>query len=548
VKRIVVVVLAFAAAWLVALPPKAVSLSALPADFTAPVRGAIHIHTRESDGTGTADDVAAAAERAGLNFIVLTDHGDGTLPAPPPVYRGRVLSIDAVEISTEGGHLLALGMARAPYPLGGESRDVVEDVKRLGGFAIAAHPGSLKPELRWTDWSLPVDGLEWINGDSEWRDESAFSLARALFTYPGRGRESLASLLDYPEELMRQWDTLSSQRRVVALAAADAHARIGTRNLGEPYDSRALLPLPSYETLFRTFSIALPNVVLTGTASADGTAVLDAIRQGQLYSTVDALAGPGALSFTVTGKAHLSARVHAQSQARLVLFKDGKERTTTSNGVLEHDATGEPGVYRVEVQMTESPGTPPVPWIVSNAIYVGRPAGEASAPAPPRSPTAVNVRFGDGPSDDWTVEKAAQSAGAIDRLPSVSGTQLAFRFALGGARSQNPFAAMVMPAGSDISKYDRLIFTGRASRPMRVSVQLRARGGAEGQRWHRSVFLDTTSREVTVLFDDMRPRGVTTAPRPALSDVESVLFVIDTVNTDIGTNGQFVIDDVKYAR
>ena len=547
-KRIVVVVLALAAAWLVALPPGAVSLPALPADFTPPVRGAIHIHTRESDGTGTADDVAAAADRAGLNFIVVTDHGDGTLPAARPVYRGRVLSIDAVEISTEGGHVVALGMSRAPYPLGGEPRDVIEDIKRLGGFAIAAHPGSLKPELRWTDWSVPVDGLEWINSDSEWRDESAVSLARALFTYAGRGRESLASLLDYPEELMRRWDALSSQRPVIAVAAADAHARIGARNLGEPYDSRALLPLPSYETLFRTFSIALPDMALTGTASADAIAVLDAIRHGQVYSTVDALAGPGALSFAVTGKTHLVARVHAQSQARLVLFKDGKERTTSLDGMLEHDATDEPGVYRVEVQMTESPGTPPIPWIVSNAIYVGRPAGEVPAPAPPRSPTAVNVRFGDGPSDAWTVEQAPLSAGAIDRLPTVSGSQLAFRFALGGPRSQSPYAAMVMPAGSDISKYDRLIFTGRTSRPMRVSVQLRARGGAEGQRWHRSVFLDTTPREVTVLFDDMRPRGVTAAPRPVLNDVQSVLFVIDTVNADTGTNGQLVIDDVKFAR
>ena len=547
-KRIVVVVLALVAAWLVALPPRAVSLPAPPADFTAPVRGAIHVHTRQSDGTGTADDVAAAAERAGLNFVVLTDHGDGTLPAAPPVYRGRVLSIDAVEISTEGGHVVALGMSPAPYPLGGEPRDVVEDINRLGGFAIAAHPASAKPELRWNDWSVPVGGLEWINGDSEWRDESALSLARVLFTYPGRGRESLATLLDYPEELMQRWDTLSSQRPVVAVAAADAHARIGARNLGEPYDSRALLPLPSYETIFRTFSISLPDVALTGIATADASAVLDAIRRGQVYSTVDALAGPGALSFAVEGKTHLRARVHAQPQARLVLLKDGRERTTTVDGVLEHDAADEPGVYRVEVQMTESPGTPPVPWMVSNAIYVGRPVATPPIPEPPRPPAAITIRFDDGPSTDWAVELAPQSAGAIDRLSAVKGSQLAFRFALGGARSQSPYAAMVMPTGSDISKYDRLIFTGRASRPMRVSVQLRARGGDAGQRWHRSVLLDQTPREVAVFFDDMRPRGVTTAPRPVLADVESVLFVIDTVNADTGTNGQFVIDDVKYAR
>ena len=30
----------------------------------------------------------------------------------------------------------------------------------LGGFAIAAHPGSQRPGLRWQDWTLPVGGLE----------------------------------------------------------------------------------------------------------------------------------------------------------------------------------------------------------------------------------------------------------------------------------------------------------------------------------------------------------------------------------------------------
>jgi hypothetical protein len=546
--RVVVIIVVLVTAWSLALPRRAVSLPALPADFTAPVRGAIHVHTRRSDGTGTVDAVAAAAERAGLSFIVLTDHGDGTLPPELPAYRGRVLVIDAVEISTEGGHIVALGMKPAPYPLGGEPRDVIEDVKRLDGFAIAAHPASAKSELQWTDWSLPIDGLEWINGDSEWRDESAFSLVRTLLTYPGRGRESLAALLDYPAQLMERWDALGARRQVVAVAAADAHARIGFRNLGEPYDRRALLPLPSYETVFSTFSIALPDVALTGNASADAAAVLNAIGRGQLYSTMDALAGPGALSFEAVDRTVLRARIHAQRDARIVLFKDGHELKTASEGALEHDAAEEPGVYRVEVRLTASPGAPPIPWIVSNAIPIGRPAAAEPAAARPRRATEFRAQYGDGPATGWTVEQGAQSAGAIDRLGAMPGSQLAFRFALSGPRSQSPYAAMVMPAGADIDKYDRLMFTARASRPMRVSVQLRAPGGVAGQRWHRSVFIDPTPREITVFFDDMRPRGITAAPRPVPGEVESVLFVIDTVNADTGTNGQFVIDEVRYAR
>ena len=60
-------------------------------------------------------------------------------------------------------------MPAAPYPLGGEPRDVVEDVRRLGGFGIVAHPDSPKPELRWRDWTAPFDGIEWLNPDTSWR-------------------------------------------------------------------------------------------------------------------------------------------------------------------------------------------------------------------------------------------------------------------------------------------------------------------------------------------------------------------------------------------
>ncbi len=48
------------AAWFLA-PPAARALSPLPSGLTAaPVRGAIHIHTQRSDGTGSVDEVAAA--------------------------------------------------------------------------------------------------------------------------------------------------------------------------------------------------------------------------------------------------------------------------------------------------------------------------------------------------------------------------------------------------------------------------------------------------------------------------------------------------------
>src|SRR6516162_7307713 len=102
----------------------------------------IHVHTNRSDGLSSPDEIAAAAARAGLKFVVFTDHGDATRKPDPPRYLSGVLCLDGVEISTTGGHYIALDMPASPYPLGGEPRDVVDDVKRMGGFGIVAHPDS----------------------------------------------------------------------------------------------------------------------------------------------------------------------------------------------------------------------------------------------------------------------------------------------------------------------------------------------------------------------------------------------------------------------
>lgn len=549
-------------AWYSVLPPRARPLGAAPAGLTAPVRGAIHVHTNRSDGTGSIDDVAAAAARAGLSFVVLTDHGDGTRAAEPPQYRQGVLCIDAVEISTDGGHVVTLGLSSAPYPLGGEPRDVIEDIDRLGGFSIAAHPGSDKPQLRWVEWTAPFGGLEWLNGDSEWRDESGWTLARVLFTYPLRATEALATLLDRPDAVLRRWDVLTQRRRVVAVAGSDAHARLGLRNLGEPFGNGGSLPLPPYEQLFRTFSISLIGLALTGDAAADARAVLEAIRNGGVYSTIDSIGGPAALSFTGTsgdrrastgdvlplaGPATLRVEVQAPDDARIDLLKDGEVRESRAGRTLEH-VTKDAGVYRVEVSLPGAPGQPPVPWILSNPIYVGRDSG--AAPAPPARPpaSAFSEQYANGPASGWTVEKAPSSGAAVDVVPTMGGTQLLFRYALGGAASESPFAALVMPAGTSLAAYDRLIFTARAERPMRLSVQVRTAGGEAGERWHRSVYLDATERTVAVHFDDVTPRGVTARRRPVLADVNAVLFVVDTVNTELGASGRIWIDDVRYAK
>ena len=114
--------------WLL-LPPAA-SVTSLPPAST--LRGAFHIHSNRSDGSGSVDAIAAAAARAGLQFIIVTDHGDGTRAPDAPAYRSGVLTIDGVELNTTAGHYAAFGMPQSPYPIAGAPADVIEDEHRLG--------------------------------------------------------------------------------------------------------------------------------------------------------------------------------------------------------------------------------------------------------------------------------------------------------------------------------------------------------------------------------------------------------------------------------
>ena len=534
-----------------ALPPPPQTLTAA----SSGIRGAIHVHTRRSDGSGTFRQIAAAAARAGLQFVILTDHADGTWTPARPEYLSGVLVIDAVEISGEDGHVIALGLPKAPYPLKGEVRDIVDDIARMGAMSIAAHPGSLKPQLRWTEWTSPFDGLEWLNADSESRDERWYTLARALFTYPFRPAASIGAVLDRPDAILRRWDALAARRRVVSLAGADAHARLDVR--GDDATRVAVLDVPGYEAMFKTFSITAAGVRLVKDAEVDSAAVLDAIRRGHVHSTVDTLATPGAVSFTASrggttwqagdfvppASEDIELRVQSNAPAgsRVVLFRNGAV-AETGDRTMRHSVPAGPAVYRVEIQFPGAPGSPPVPWVVTNPIYV---RSEDTKPAARGEPSDRAPLYENGDARGWRIETSPRSKAALDVSRTITGTELLLRWGLGGTLSESPYAAFAMPAGTLMAGYDRLLFTARADKPTRMSVQFRT---GNGERWRRSVYLDEMARQIAVFFDDVRPAGATSQRRLPLGQVQDVLFVVDTVNTAPGSAGQFWIDDVQYGR
>lgn len=495
------------------LPPRpvAIPLTGVDPDLVRrTVRGAYHVHTTRSDGSGDRAVVAAAAARAGLQFVIFTDHGDGTRQLPAPAYLDGVLCLDGVEVSTNGGHYVAIDMPTAPYPLGGDAAAVVEDVARLGGFGIAAHPDHPRAEIAWRDWAAPIDGIEWINLDSEWRDDGALRLVRVPFDYLLRPAAAIASLLDRPVATLGRWDTLERSRSVVALAAVDAHGA-GRRN-GEGRAARLGIG-PGYEASFRTISNSvLLERPLTGNAASDARRVFDAIQQGSVYSVVDAIATGVVLRRRAADGAFEPASP----------LPDG----------TRVDAVENEGRSRVELLVAGAPGVPAVPWVLSNWSGPRR-----IAPVPPL-PGPVPAQSL-GLSSPWRVEKDPVSSGQV----SVADGNLALHYVLADGRTSQYVAAAadVVPGPS----FDVLSFSARAVRPMRVSVQLRF---ADGSRWVKSVYLDQDDRQVAIRAQDMTSADRLGAAIPDPASASSILWVVDLVNARPGDSGSFTMRDLRRSR
>ena len=497
------------------------------------VPGAYHVHTTRSDGNGDKAAVAKAAASAGLKFVILTDHGDGTRPPDPPEYIDGVLMLDCVEISTDQGHYVAMEMTRAPYPLGGAAYAVVEDVERLGGFGIAAHPDSPKPALRWTGWDARIDGIEWLNADSEWRDETRSALLHAGIGYFLRSAPALATLLDRPTTLDR-WDALLKNRRVVAIGASDAHGGPGRRAEDANRTFFSTIGIPSYEASFRELSLgAVLDRPLSGNPDEDAKAVFKAIRRGSVFTVIDALATPALLDFhavpsgaTVT----LLARATLPRGAQMVLIGPAGE-VVRGGGEIRREVPAEtPGGYRVEVRLPGAPGQPPVPWLVSNAIRLG-PDADGLLPES-RSDWLEGEVESDVAPFPGRIEKDAAS-GAILRTGRHA-VDLEYHLADGARNSQ--FVAMATDVSSQA--FRAIDLTLASDRPSRIAIQVRS---AAGQRWGRSFYVDPRTVLIHAAVRDLHPVDDPAGPPPDPAAISSILLVADLTNAAPGRSGRLTV-------
>ena len=189
-------------------------------------KGAIHIHSQFSDGTGNISEIAKAAKKAGLDWIIITDHN--SLDIDEGIIDG-VCVIRGEEISPEfSNHYLALGIKNCIFH-DTDAQKYINEVRNQGGFGFAAHPdesnfrkNSAKP-IKWTDKSIVPDGVEIWNWFSDWADNyDDTNILKIAYAYLFRH-----NLIGGPHlETLKWWDDLNknSTKIIPAIGGVDAHA------------------------------------------------------------------------------------------------------------------------------------------------------------------------------------------------------------------------------------------------------------------------------------------------------------------------------------
>lgn len=173
--------------------PRGAAFSPDPAPTAVPgtgqgwYRGDLHVHTVHSDGSQTRPEVIANARAAGLDFIGTAEHNTSTAQLTFGTYTpDDFLVICGEEVTTRAGHWLATGIPAGTWidwryrPEDGRLARFTQQVRDLGGIAIAAHPDIPVPSIRW-DFDpefAEMDAVEVWNGP--WTGTSAAFNAQAL--------------------------------------------------------------------------------------------------------------------------------------------------------------------------------------------------------------------------------------------------------------------------------------------------------------------------------------------------------------------------------
>jgi len=245
------------------------------------LKGAIHIHTTCSDGSGDIKEITKSAKRAGLDWIIITDHN--TMEIEEGIYNGvYVLVGEEISPTDNSNHCMAFGLKNTVEHTE-NPKDYLSDIKKQNALSCICHPHeSLERKngyepIRWNydDYGL-VDGVEIWNYFSNWTDlyddKNVFS--QAYYYLFGNFLKN-----EPKKETIELWDRLNFGSRNVkfAIGGLDAHKLMYKKFLFK-------FPVYPYYILFNTVINVIPSKdKLSENFEEAKKFILDSIKSGRHF-------------------------------------------------------------------------------------------------------------------------------------------------------------------------------------------------------------------------------------------------------------------------
>lgn len=343
--------------------------------------GVLHIHSKYSDGSGTAKKIIKTAEKVGLDYIIITDHGTlQVLEDGAEGWYNDLLVLVGQEIGGyDESHYLAFGVSEIIEPEENQqnTRRYIESVKRQGGIGFAAHPRGLHNTSfdlhlsSWDAWDDPdYTGLEIWSYMQDWADDVKQHNILYYYFHPQKRIDGP------PPEILKRWDQLGEKRQIVGIGGADAHAH---RLI--PFNFVKFL---SYERVFRGIRThLLTSSPLSPDLGESRKQVYDALGSGHCFFAHDFLADSTGFSFRaftdegqtlimgdeIEPKSSVDLEVKSPVPASLRLLRNGNLVKRAAGASQLTWKAIEPGVYRVEARRNDEP------WVFTNPIYLRKSIG-----------------------------------------------------------------------------------------------------------------------------------------------------------------------------
>ena len=342
----------------------------------------VHVHSfLGGHGTGTFQELIAAASANKLDFVLMTEHTAKEFNSAEMTLNGLhagVLFISGNEITTNNGDrvLIIPGDAVAGTP-DLTTQKVLSERKQA--LSVVAYPEEFK-----TWESRDYDGLEIYNVYTNARNINRLVMFfDGLWSYRSYPELLFARIYSRPDENLARWDNeiRTSGRRIVGIAGNDAHSNIGISITDSSGNELLGMKLDPYQ---RSFQLVRLHVLLGKDEVLDQSTLLSAIKSGHCFVGFDVFGDASGFRFEAMNKTmnrlmgdeialngDLKLKITVPVAARVVLMKDGAVFREKVDVTQLEEAVSEKGSYRVEVylpQLGELVGSRP--WIISNPIYV----------------------------------------------------------------------------------------------------------------------------------------------------------------------------------